>query len=220
MALAVEHHIRKAGEVLDHTVALHCIRIQGTEATEGFGVDTLEEEDPEDLVAIAGDLAEDTKDTVAEVAVQVGLNSKNQGRWVVEWYRIGFACLEKRRIYYHLPQQLRYHQCQDRQHLEPCQSAPMASLLFCLGFLLRRNCPSCRRSCSYYSEVHHDYDLCLAGSGPRCGSCHVSRYLILGGDSGLILYRVGNVPNAQQHRTSYYAIHSDDLGEQDDGILG
>ena len=96
----------------------------------------------------------------------------------------------------------------------------MASLLFCPGFLLRRNSPCCRRNCSYYSEVHHDYDLCLAGSGLRCGSFHVSRYLILGGDSGLTLYRVWNVPNAQQHRTSYYATHSDDLGGQDDGILG
>ena len=99
----MEHHIHKAVEVLDHTVALHCIRIPEIEATEGFGVDTLVEEDPEDLVAIAGLLAEGTTDTVAEVAVQVGLNSQNQGQWVDEWCRIGFVCLETQLGYYHLP---------------------------------------------------------------------------------------------------------------------
>ena len=104
----MEHHIHKAEEVLDHTVALHCIRIPGTEAREGFGADTLEE-DPEDLVAIVGAvhntvvLAEDTTGTVAEVAVQVGLDSRNPGQWVDEWYQIGFACLEKQLVYYHLP---------------------------------------------------------------------------------------------------------------------
>lgn len=98
-----------AEEVLDHTVALHCIRIPEIEAREDFGADTLEEEDPEDLVAIAGAahntgvLAEDTTDTVAEAAVQVGLDSRNQGQWVDEWYRIGFVCLEKQLVYYHLP---------------------------------------------------------------------------------------------------------------------
>ena len=100
--------MHKAEEVLDHTVALHCIHSPGTEAREGFGADTSEEEDPEDLVAIAGAvhktgvLAEDTTDTVAEVAVQVGLDSRNQGQWADEWYRIGFVCLEKQLVYYHL----------------------------------------------------------------------------------------------------------------------
>ena len=95
--------------MVDHTVALHCIRIPETEAREGFGADTLEEEDPEDLVAIAGAahntviLAEDTTDTVAEVAVQVGLDSRHQGQWVDVWYRIGFVCQEKQLVYYHLP---------------------------------------------------------------------------------------------------------------------
>ena len=108
-AQAVEHHIHKAGEVLDHTVALHCIRIAGTEARGSFGADTLEEEDSEDPIAIAGAvhntgvLAEDTTDTVAEVAVQVGLDSRNQGQWVDECYRIGFVCLEKQLVDYHLP---------------------------------------------------------------------------------------------------------------------
>ena len=75
----MEHHIHKAAEVLDHTVALHYIHIPELEATAGLEADTLkEEEDPEDLVAIAGLLAEDTTDTVAEAAVQVGLNSRNQ----------------------------------------------------------------------------------------------------------------------------------------------
>lgn len=99
----VEHHIRKAGEVLDHTVVPRCIRIPGTEATEGFGADTSEVEDPEDLVAIAGVLAEDTTDTVAEVAVQLGSDNRDQGQWVDEWYRIEFVCLEMQLVYYHLP---------------------------------------------------------------------------------------------------------------------
>ena len=79
-ARAVEHHIHEAEEVLDHTVALHYIHIPKVEATAGLGADILkEEEDPEDLVAIAGLLVEDTTDIVAEAAVQVvGLNSRNQ----------------------------------------------------------------------------------------------------------------------------------------------
>ena len=102
-ARAVEHHIHKAEEVLDHTVALHCIRIPEIEATEGLGVGTLEEVDPGDQVAIAGVLAEDTTDTVVEVAVQIGLNSRNQGQWADELYRIGFVCPGKQLGYYHLP---------------------------------------------------------------------------------------------------------------------
>ena len=225
-ARAVEHHIHKAEEVLGHTVALHCTRIVGTEAREFFGADTLEEENPEDLAAIAGAvhntgiLAEDMRDTVAEMAVQIGSDSRDQDQWVDEWYRIGFVCLEKQLVYYHLPQKVRYHQCQDRQHPELCQSAPTASLLFCPGFLLQRSCLCCQRSWPGYWEVHHGYGLDLADSGERCGSCHVSRYLILGGHSGSLLYRVANVPNAQQHCTCYYATRSDDLGGQDDGMLG
>lgn len=216
----MEHHIHKAEKVLVRTVALHCIHIPGIEATEGLEADTLKE-DFEDLIAIARVLAEDTTDTVAEVAVRVGLNNHIQGQKVDEWYRIGFGCLGTQLGYYPPPQQPRHHQCQDRQHLEPCQFAPMASLLFCPDFLLRRNYPCCQRNRSYHWEVHHGYDLvCSSGWGPRCGSCHVSRYLIPGGDSGLTLDRDANVPNAQQHRTSCYAIHSDDLAGRDDGIPG
>lgn len=87
----MEHHIHKAEEVLDHTVALHYIRIPGIEAMEALGADTLEEEDFEDLVALVGAAArntgilpENTTDTVAEVAVQIGLHSRNQDQWVDE----------------------------------------------------------------------------------------------------------------------------------------
>ena len=82
-ALAVEHHIHKAGEALDHMVALHYIHIPGPEAREGLEADTLEV-DFGDLVAIEEVPAEDTKDTVADPAVQVGLNSQNQDQWVDE----------------------------------------------------------------------------------------------------------------------------------------